>query len=290
MKNKISKIIFILIFLAGLSLLLYPYIANEWNTYRDSKLITTYEQAVKTQAETIDYSAEWEKAHAYNVSLFEKNDPDAFKKAEKAETPDEEYMSCLNLTGDGMMGYIEIPKIDVKSSLYHTTDENVLEKSVGHLEGSSLPIGGENTHAVVSAHRGLPDAELFTALDQMEEGDHFLLYILDEILCYEVDQILVVEPSEIEELLLVEGQDYVTLFTCTPYGVNSHRLLVRGHRTEYVEEIVEAEEPTIIEKTVSSDYKTPVIAGLAITAATVAVMAVVTRGKKKQAVEDEKND
>lgn len=290
MKNKLSKIIFILIFLAGLSLLLYPYIANEWNTYRDSRLITIYEQVIKEQADTIDYSEEWDRAHAYNEALFKKNDPDAFRKAEKAETPDEEYMSCLNLTGDGMMGYIEIPKIDVKLSLYHTTDENVLEKSIGHLEGSSLPVGGENTHAVVSAHRGLPDAELFTALDQMEEGDHFLLYILDEILCYEVDQILVVEPSEIEELLLVEGQDYVTLFTCTPYGVNSHRLLVRGHRTEYVEESVEAEEPTIIEKTVSSDYKTPVIAGLAITAAAVAVMAVVTRGKKKQAVEDEKND
>ena len=290
MKNKKSKIIFALIFLAGLSLLLYPYISQKWNAYRASKLITSYEKVVREKAETNDYSAEWERARAYNAELFKKNDPDAFKNAEKAGIPDEEYMSCLSLTGNGMMGYVEIPKIDVKLSLYHTVDESILQKSVWHLEGSSLPVGGENTHAVISAHRGLPDAELFTALDQMKQGDHFLLYILDEILCYQVDQLLVVEPTEIEDLLLVEGQDYVTLFTCTPYGVNSHRLLVRGHRVEYVEEVVEAEEPTVIEKAVEGDRKTPVVAGLAVTAIAIASMAVATRGKKKQAVEDEKKN
>ena len=230
MKKKFSNIIFVLIFLSGLSLMLYPYVSNQWNTYRQSKLITTYEEMVTEEIEKKDYSDEWEKARAYNEALFEKNDPNAFAKAEWAESPDEEYLSCLNITGDGMMGYLEIPTIDVKLPIYHTTDENVLQKTVGHLEGSSLPVGGENTHSVISAHRGLPDAELFTALDSVKEGDQFFLYILDEVLCYEVDQILVVKPSEIGELLIKEGGDYVTMFTCTPYAVNTHRLLVRGHR------------------------------------------------------------
>lgn len=232
MKKRLSKVIFVLIFLSGLSLLLYPYVANMWNAYRQSKLITTYEQVVGGKLQKEDYSDEWEKANAYNHALFEENDPNAFAKAEWRESIDEEYLSCLNIAGDGMMGYLEIPTIDIKLPIYHTTDENVLQKTVGHLEGSSLPVGGENTHAVLSAHRGLPDAELFTALDSVKEGDIFYLYILDEILCYEVDQILVVKPSEIEELLIKEGKDYVTMFTCTPYAVNTHRLLVRGHRVE----------------------------------------------------------
>lgn len=286
MNKKISKIVFVLIFLVGLSLLLYPYVSQKWNTYRDSKLITSYEQVIQEKEKQINYSAEWERARAYNKALFEKNDPDAFKNAEKAETPDEEYLSCLDLAGDGMMGFIEIPKISVKLSLYHTIDESVLEKSVGHLEGSSLPVGGENTHAVVSAHRGLPGARLFTDLDQLQEGEHFLLHILDEVLCYEIDQILVVEPTEIDALLPVEGQDYVTLFTCTPYGVNSHRLLVRGHRVEYVEEVVQEEEPAMIETTAASARWEVVLLGLAIVAVSVAGMIIKEKNMKKQKTED----
>ena len=220
-----------LVFLSGLSLLLYPYLSKAWNAYRQSKLTVVYEQTVAEEAQK-DYSEEWEKARAYNEALYEKNDPYAFARAEYAEEPDEEYLSCLSVTKDGMMGYLEIPTIDVKLPIFHTTDENVLEQSVGHLEGSSLPVGGVNTHAVLSAHRGLPNAKLFTALDSVEIGDTFYLYILDEVLCYEVDQILVVEPADTSELLIQEGKDYVTMFTCTPFAVNTHRLLVRGHRVE----------------------------------------------------------
>lgn len=231
MKKIFTKLILALVFLSGLSLLLYPYLSKAWNAYRQSKLTVVYEQTVAEEVEK-DYSEEWEKARAYNEALYEKNDPYAFARAEYAEEPDEEYLSCLNITEDGMMGYLEIPTIDVKLPIFHTTDENVLEQSVGHLEGSSLPIGGINTHAVLSAHRGLPNAKLFTALDSVKIGDRFYLYILDEVLCYEVDQILVVEPADIDELLIQDGKDYVTMFTCTPFAVNTHRLLVRGYRVE----------------------------------------------------------
>ena len=231
MKKIFTKLILALVFLSGLSLLLYPYFSKAWNAYRQSKLTTVYEQILADDV-TEDYSEEWEKARVYNEALYEKNDPYAFIRAEYAEEPDEEYLSCLNITEDGMMGYLEIPTIDVKLPIFHTTDENVLEQSVGHLEGSSLPIGGINTHAVLSAHRGLPNAKLFTALDSVKIGDRFYLYILDEVLCYEVDQILVVEPADIDELLIQDGKDYVTMFTCTPFAVNTHRLLVRGYRVE----------------------------------------------------------
>ena len=231
MKKIFTKLILALVFLSGLSLLLYPYLSKAWNAYRQSKLTVVYEQTVAEEVEK-DYSEEWEKARAYNEALYEKNDPYAFARAEYAEEPDEEYLSCLNITEDGMMGYLEIPTIDVKLPIFHTTDENVLEQSVGHLEGSSLPVGGINTHAVLSAHRGLPNAKLFTALDSVKIGDRFYLYILDEVLCYEVDQILVVEPADIDELLIQDGKDYVTMFTCTPFAVNTHRLLVRGYRVE----------------------------------------------------------
>ena len=162
------------------------------------------------------YDAQWRRARAYNEALLPSVLPDSFAVAEASDEPDEEYLSCLNLTGDGMMGMVEIPKIDVNLPIYHTTSEEVLEKAAGHLEGSSLPVGGESTHAVISAHRGLPSASLFTDLDQLEEGDHFLIHVLDDTLCYEVDQILVVEPKETESLAVEEGEDLVTLLTCYP--------------------------------------------------------------------------
>lgn len=236
--KKYSKIIaFPVLFLAGLSLLLYPLVSNEWNSYRQSRLITTYDEAVaeQTAAGTIDYEAEKEQAFSYNEALKPYILPDSFAHAEISEEPDEAYLSCLNLTGDGMMGYVQIPKINVKIPIYHTTDEEVLQVAAGHLEGSSLPVGGEGTHAVISAHRGLPSAALFTDLDRLAEGDCFLLYILDDILCYKVDQISVVEPEDTSMLAAEDGKDLVTLLTCTPYGVNSHRLLVRGYRVPYEE-------------------------------------------------------
>ena len=289
MKKIFKNLILILIFLAGLSLLLYPYIANEWNTYRQSKLMTTYEEEVESINEEtpIDYSSEFARANAYNESLVPYILPDSFAIAAASEEPDEEYMACLNLTGDGMMGYVQIPKIDVKIPIYHTVSTEVLEKAAGHLEGSSLPVGGADTHAVISAHRGLPSAALFTDLDKLKEGDHFLICVLDEILCYEVDQILVVEPDETEPLGVEDGKDLVTLLTCTPYGVNSHRLLVRGHRTEYVEEVVQKEEVPLAETSLHTNYLMWVIVGLSVTGVFILVLVLRERKLRKKAMNAE---
>ena len=284
MKKFFKNLILILIFLAGLSLLLYPYIANEWNTYRQSKLMTTYEDAVESINEEtpIDYSSEFARANAYNESLVPYILPDSFAIAAASEEPDEEYMACLNLTGDGMMGYVQIPKIDIKIPIYHTVSTEVLEKAAGHLEGSSLPVGGADTHTVISAHRGLPSAALFTDLDKLKEGDHFLISVLDEVLCYEVDQVSVVEPSETEALKVEPGKDLATLLTCTPYGVNSHRLLVRGHRVEYVEEEVMKEDVPLIETSLHTNYLLWVVVGLAITAVFIIVLSVVDKRRRRK--------
>lgn len=268
MKNKITKFIYALIFLAGLSLLLYPFISNEWNDYRQSKLISSYEETVaeQTTAGLIDYRDERTEAMAYNEAMEPYILPDSFAMAASLEAPDEKYMSCLNLTGDGMMGYVEIPKIDVKIPIFHTTSEDVLQKAAGHLEGSSLPVGGEGTHAVISAHRGLPSAALFTDLDQLGEGDYFFLSVLDDRLCYMVDQISVVEPSDTSALGAERSMDLVTLMTCTPYGVNSHRLLVRGSRVEMEEiEDMEVAASGYTGPSIHTNYLLWVIVGLAVT-------------------------
>lgn len=232
MKKRITTILVCAMFAAGLSLLLYPFVANQWNNYRQSQLITTYEEAVSQMEESgrVDYEIEWVKARNYNDELLPYILPDSFSTAEVPQEGDAEYLSCLNLTEDGMMGYVQVPKINVKIPIFHTTNEDVLQKAAGHLPGSSLPIGGEGTHTVISAHRGLPSAALFTDLDKLEEGDVFLLSVLDETLCYQVDRISVVEPTDTQALSAEDGKDLATLLTCTPYGVNSHRLLVRGHR------------------------------------------------------------
>lgn len=268
MKKKLNSILIALLFLAGLSLLLYPLVSNRWNSYRQSRLISSYTDGVeeKNGKNAIDYDLEWQKAEAYNKNLLPMILPDSFAIAEMSDR-DEAYMACLNLNGDGIMGIVEIPKIDVKLPIYHTTDTDVLEIGAGHLEGSSLPIGGESNHAVISAHRGLPSATLFTDLDKLEKGDHFLLHVLDDTLCYEVDQISVVEPEQTEALSVVEGEDLVTLLTCTPYGVNSHRLLVRGHRVPYVPEEVEDEQASsLLGVSMHTNYLFWVIFGIAITA------------------------
>lgn len=266
MKKKTNTFLIILIFLAGLSLLLYPFVANQWNNYRQKRLISNYDEVVakKEAAGEIDYKAEMEKARAYNEALLPSILPDSFAVAEASEE-DDVYMSCLNIADDGMMGKIEIPKIKVNLPIYHTTEDEVLEKAAGHLEGSSLPVGGENTHSVISAHRGLPSATLFTDLDQLKEGNHFLIHVLDQTLCYEVDQISVVEPKETESLAVERGEDLVTLLTCTPYGVNSHRLLVRGHRVPYVPEELKDEEPPFGAISLHTNYLLWVIVGLVIT-------------------------
>ena len=191
-------------------------------------------------------------------------------------------MACLNIAGDEMMGTVEIPKINIELPIYHTTDETVLERAAGHLEGSSLPVGGESTHAVISAHRGLPSASLFTDLDQLEEGDHFLLHVLDDTLAYEVDKISVVEPEETQDLAVEEGEDLVTLLTCTPYGVNSHRLLVRGHRVPYEPEAIADEQPPLFGTSLHTNYLLWVLVGLLITGGFIAGLYFYDK-KRKQA-------
>ena len=238
MKRKIATVLFALLFLAGFGVLAYPTISNQWNTYRQSRLISEYKE-VTENTDTEDFSRESEKARRYDESITV-NQPmsaDVFSGGGQEEK-DSGYWNVLNIAGDGMMGYISIPKINVELAIYHGTSDEVLQTGVGHIEGTKLPIGGEGNHTVLAAHRGLPSARLFTDIDQLEEGDAFYLHILDETLAYEVDQILPMVDKDdtealTEALAIVDGQDYVTLFTCTPYGVNTHRLLVRGTRVEY---------------------------------------------------------
>ena len=273
MKKKAGNLVICIIFLAGLSLLLYPFVANQWNNYRQKQLISGYEQVVseKEAAEGIDYDAERKKAEEYNEALLPCVLPDSFALAESSGV-DPVYMNTLNIAGDEMMGSVEIPKINIKIPIYHTTEEEVLNKGAGHLEGSSLPVGGANTHAVISAHRGLPSASLFTDLDQMKVGDHFLLHVLDETLCYEVDKISVVKPEDTSALAVEDGQDLVTLLTCTPYGVNTERLLVRGHRVPYVEEEVKEEKTVLSGSSLHTNYLLWVFVGLSVTALFVFVL------------------
>ena len=273
MKKKAGNLVIGIIFLAGLSLLLYPFVANQWNNYRQKQLISGYEQVVsdKEAAEGIDYDAERKKAEDYNEALLPCVLPDSFALAESSGV-DPVYMNTLNIAGDEMMGSVEIPKINIKIPIYHTTEEDVLNKGAGHLEGSSLPVGEANTHAVISAHRGLPSASLFTDLDQMKVGDHFLLHVLDETLCYEVDKISVVKPEDTSALAVEDGQDLVTLLTCTLYGVNTERLLVRGHRVPYVEEEVKEEKTVLSGSSLHTNYLLWVFVGLSVTALFVFVL------------------
>lgn len=282
MKKKSSKIVIILIFLAGLSLLLYPLVANQWNNHRQKQLISNYESVIsdKEAAGNIDYAAEMKKAEAYNDALLPSILPDSFAVADASTETDSSYEDSLNIAGDGMMGIVEIPKIAIKLPIYHGTGDEVLQKAAGHLEGSSLPIGGENTHAVISAHRGLPSASLFTDLDQLEIGDHFLIHVLDETLCYEVDQILVVDPEDTSALAVEDGEDLMTLLTCTPYGVNTQRLMVRGHRVPYEEQTVADEQTPLSGLSLHTNYLLWVIVGIVVTGVFILILFI--REKKLQ--------
>lgn len=230
MKKKLSNIILVLIFLTGVSLLVYPTFSDWWNSMHQSRAIAAYVDQVNT-LDDAQYETMLEQARAYNETLVGKEDRYNLSEAET-----EEYNSLLDVTGTGIMGYVVIPKINARLPIYHGTDPAVLEIAIGHIAGSSLPVGGESTHCVLSGHRGLPSAKLFTDIDQLEVGDQFMLEVLGDTLTYEVDQINVVLPDELEDIEIEEGQDLCTLVTCTPYGVNTHRLLVRGHRVETKEE------------------------------------------------------
>ncbi len=231
-KGKLSTFILILIFLIGLSLLLYPTVSDYWNSLHQSRAIATYAENVAGLDET-RYDQLWRAAKEYNETLRTNENRYLMTDEER-----EVYERQLDVSGNGIIGYIEIPKLDCYLPIYHGTDEAVLQIAIGHIEGTSLPTGGLGTHCALSGHRGLPSARLFTDLDKLVEGDTFVMRILNETLTYEVDQILIVEPYEMDALQIDEEMDYCTLVTCTPYGINSHRMLVRGHRVENAEEAV----------------------------------------------------
>ena len=230
MKNNRSTILLILILLIGLSLMLYPSFADRWNSFHSSRSIASYVEQVANIDEA-QYEELWDAAWDYNQSLLHR--PNDFLLSDEQQ---EIYKSLLDFGGNGIMGYIEIPMIDVMLPIYHGTKESVLQIAVGHLDWTSLPVGGAGSHCVVSGHRGLPSARLFTDLDKLKVGDVFMLHVLNEILTYEIDQILIVEPQDTDPLLIEPGKDLCTMITCTPYGINSHRMLVRGHRIESQEE------------------------------------------------------
>ena len=231
MKKHLSTIILVFILLLGIGILLYPTVSDYWNTYHQSKAIANYLETINSM-DPVDYQEEWDRATEYNETLPGK--PNRFGIGDKPEEM-EVYNSLLNVAGTGIMGYIEVPRISCQLPIYHGTDDAVLQIAIGHIEGSSLPTGGPGVHVVLSGHRGLPSAKLFTDLDKMELGDLFVIRVLDRIMTYEVDQIKIVLPTELEDLAIDPKEDLCTLVTCTPYGINTHRLLVRGHRTENVE-------------------------------------------------------
>lgn len=223
-KKKWSTILLLIIFLIGLGVLSYPTVSNYINQFSATHAIASYDKALNTMTQD-EYNTILKSAQSYNRTS-------GIGKFLNGEPVDANYLSQLNVTGDGMMGYVEIKKLGVSLPIYHGTSERILQHSAGHLEGSSLPIGGEGAHAVITGHRGLPTAKLFTDLDRLELGDTFTVIVMNEVLTYEVDQISIVEPEDVSKLAIVPGEDHVTLVTCTPYAVNTHRLLVRGVRTK----------------------------------------------------------
>ena len=238
MKNRLKKyfpiVLFVLLLILGLAILCYPTISSNIATKKQKEVIAQYKKVAVTKKSSI--TSLIEEAKKYNEKLTKATITDVFTNPPEKEG--KEYLSILNTGKDGVMGYISIPKIDEEIPIYHGTSTKTLQKGVGHLEGSSFPVGGENTHAVLSAHRGLPSARLFTDLDQLEKGDQFYIHILDETLAYQVEEISIIEPSETEKLTLQEGYDYITLVTCHPYAINTHRLLVRGARIPYHEDSI----------------------------------------------------
>jgi sortase A len=285
--RKLRNVLFGILFLIGFGVLSYPTVSNQWNTYRQSKLISTYEDTVSTLTEE-DFSGEWEAARAFNAAITQNNIYADVFGADSDDAAKSDYRKVLNAAGNDVMGYISIPKIDLELAIYHGTSESVLQNGVGHLNGTSLPIGGNGTHAVLAAHRGLPSAKLFTDLDELENGDVFYIHVLDETLAYQVDRILPMvdkdDSETLESALAIEdGKDYVTLFTCTPYGVNTHRLLVRGTRIPYDGSDVET--TTVVGsmvKAVTNYYMLFMIMGIAVTILIILLLRFLFRRKQPE--------
>lgn len=229
-RSILTTLLLVVILLVGMAVIAYPTVSDWWNSFHQSRAIASYSEAVDN-ASSEEIEAIFAAAEDYNRRLLEKENPFAMSEENLAE-----YNSLLDVSGTGVMGYIQIPVIDVTLPIYHGTSESVLQVAIGHLDWTALPVGGESTHAVLSGHRGLPSARLFTDLDKVQEGDYFTITSLNRTITYEVDQIRIVEPQEVSDLKTVPGKDYCTLVTCTPYGINTHRMLVRGRRIDNIEE------------------------------------------------------
>lgn len=287
-KGKLAPVLFGLLFLIGFGVLAYPTISNQWNTYRQSQLISSYNNKVEEMTPE-DFSEEWQKAEDFNATITHNNLYGDVFGEDDGDLKNTDYWKVLNVAEDGVMGYLSIPKINIKLAIYHGTADDVLQTGVGHLNGTKLPIGGESTHSILAAHRGLPSAKLFTDIDQLEAGDKFYIHVLDEVLAYQVDQILPMVDKDDHETLqkalqIEEGKDQVTLFTCTPYGVNSHRLLVRGTRVPYNgEEDASAETVTdTMLHTIQNYYMLYLILGIAITILIILIMKLVSGRKQRK--------
>jgi len=283
MKNKLFYIILVAVFVAGLSLLLYPTISNAYNAWLQSRAIAEYSQQSNQMDQQI-YQQELEKAQAHNNALLDRTDPYALPEQLQAQ-----YESILSVTNQGIMAYIQIPSIDVTLPIAHGTSEETLRDKIGHLEWSSLPVGGENTHCVISGHRGLPSAELFTNIDHLELGDKFYIHVLGQSLEYQVCNIAVVEPQDQRLLRIEEGKDLVTLVTCTPYGINSHRLLIKGIRTNAQGDSPQTE--IYIKNEITAIDLVVLVSVILVAVALVAFVIVLLSGKKKRGGrQDEKMD
>lgn len=287
MKRKISTILFGLMFLVGFGILIYPTVSDQWNTYRQNRLISSYETLVEDLTQE-DFTAEWEKARQFNDTI-KQNDlySDVFGE-DNGELENTDYWKILNIAKDGVMGYLSIPKINIKIAIYHGTGDEVLQTGIGHMNGTKLPIGGESTHSVLAAHRGLPSARLFTDIDQLRKGDMFYIHVLDETLAYQVNEIWdMVDKDDMdtlgEAMKIDEGEDEVTLFTCTPYGVNSHRLLVQGTRVPYNgEEEAETSVAETMLRTVQNYYMLYLLLGLSVTLLIILFMRFLFRRKDRE--------
>lgn len=287
-KGKLAPILFGLLFLVGFGILAYPTISNQWNTYRQNQLISSYNNKVEEMTPE-DFSQEWQKAEDFNATITQNNLYGDVFGEDDGDLKNTDYWKVLNVADDGVMGYLSIPKINIKLAIYHGTADDVLQTGVGHLNGTKLPIGGDSNHTVLAAHRGLPSAKLFTDIDQLEAGDKFYIHVLDQVLAYQVDQILPMVDKDdhetLQEALQIEdGKDQVTLFTCTPYGVNSHRLLVRGTRVPYNgEEDASAETVTdTMLHAIQNYYMLYLILGIAITILIILIMKLVSGRKQRK--------
>ena len=283
-KEKLTIFLFILMIILGIGVILYPLISNQLSKINYQEVIDNYDFTVTKQENSYNEQLINE-AREYNRSLTSLNIADVFQNPNRESSS--EYLSILNVDNKGMMGYIFIPKIDVRIPIYHGTSSDILQKGVGHLEGSSIPVGGASTHAILSAHRGLPSSRLLTDLNQLKVGDTFYIYILDQVLAYQVNQVLVIEPSDTDPLQIVQGEDYVTLVTCTPYAINTHRLLVRGERIEY--SVQEEEGITVDKKLSTADIVLYACLLFAILLIIVAIISMIRYKKKKGNRQNSKN-